>query len=327
MEDILGSIEQEDLTFAQRGETYETLNKVLSNIVANPAEPKFRTLKKENKLVSEKLSRSTGAISTLLALGFEDTGAAYVCPSGADLGPHSEVVDLLECILASRGSDQATTASPSTAAAATATATAAAAATATASAAAASSRPSVGSAAAAAAPGAFMRRDESEKKRDEHLGQLEAVRAAQRAQFADGGGSAGALRAAAPVAQEAAPVSSPDAKKKPPVKSAFDFENRGKKEQQQNKAVESLEDLRRAQKEKFKDFQSDPDARKAAAYQAPPSVAPGGKADQSWGDWFGGMFGGSSSGSSGGGGGGRPSDDRKPKMKTINDLPKPVQRG
>merc|ERR1712232_48440 len=122
----------------------------------------------------------------------------------------------------------------------------------------------------------------------------------------------------------------PDAKKKP-QKSAFDFESRAKKQDEATKATESLADLRAQQKAKYQAFEADPNAKKQEAYQRPASVADGGKNEQGWGDWFGGMFGGggSSSGNGRGGGGGnnRPQDrgGGGPRIKTVADLPKPVQ--
>lgn len=319
MEDLLSSIEQEDLTFQQKGETYETLRKVLGNITANPTEQKFRTLKKDNRLVADKICRSCGACSVILALGFDDDGAVYRCPPDADLAPITEILELIDGILASRGADEA--AAPAAAAAAPVSTQEPA-------------RPIASPASspsplAKAAAGNFARRSDEDKKREEQARELEAVRAAQRAQFAEGGSTPAALRAAAPAAASPtaqADAGHPDAKKQP-AKSAFDFKSRSKEEQQQQNAANSLEEIRKQQREKFKQFEADPDARKAAAYQQPASVAKGGKAEQGWGDWFGSMFGGGGGSSSGGGGGGGGANDRKPQMKTINDLPKPVKRG
>lgn len=113
-------------------------------------------------------------------------------------------------------------------------------------------------------------------------------------------------------------------------KSAFDFERRGKVEEQKKDGELSLQDLRAMQREKFKEFQTDPNARRTEAYQRPPSVADGGSAEAGWFDWMWGSGGGGSS--SGGGGGGGGSDRRKPapggpRMKTMKDLPPPVRRG
>lgn len=102
--------------------------------------------------------------------------------------------------------------------------------------------------------------------------------------------------------------------------SAFDFKRRDDPEKKRQEQESSLADIRALQKQKFKEFQADPTARQSEAYQRPPS-APG-ASEPGWFDW---MWGGGSSSSGGGGYGG--GDDRKPKMKTIRDLPKPVKRG
>lgn len=109
-------------------------------------------------------------------------------------------------------------------------------------------------------------------------------------------------------------------------KSAFDFENRQHKEQREKAADMSLQELRALQKEKFKQFESDPNARSQEAYKKPPAVSEGGQ-EAGWFDW---MWGGSSSssGGGGGGGGGGGNDRQGPRMKTIRDLPQqPCRRG
>jgi len=321
-EELLSAIDQE-LSPEQSRETYDTLLKVLSNIVKHPAEQKYRSLKKDNKIVAEKLSRSPSAISVLLALGFEDDGSLYRCPLEADITILGETVDILECILASRETDSApTTAAPSGRPTPTSTGSPASLAS-----------PASGpSKATATSTKGFARRSDEERRREEHARELEAARAAHRAQFAEGGGAAAALRAgaASPASGAASPSSASVSSGKAPAakpdkKSAFEFQSRAKQEAEKANAANSLEELRRQQREKFKEFEADPNARQAAVYQQPPAVAPGGKVDGSWGDWFGSFFSGGSSGSSGNNGGG---DERKgPRMKTINDLPKPVQRG
>lgn len=318
MEDLVTNIEQEEeLSYAARGEVYETLRKVLSNIVKNPTEPKFRTLKKENKVVSEKLCRSHNAISCLLALGFDDNGVAYVCPEDVDLGLIQECSELLECIITSRAPQDGDEAAPAAAAAA-----------------AAAPRPLSGAPApkaVSASSKAFARRSDEDKKREEQQQQLEAVR--RERELNRGNAPAVATPAVAtespkPQAAAAAAAVEPDAKKKP-VKSAFDFISRSAQEQKKAAADESLEAMRAAQKAKFKEFQNDPNAKQQEAYKAPPSIAPGGKESSNWGSWLGGMFGGgsSSSGSGGGGGGNNKGDRPGPKIKGISDLPKPVQKG
>mmetsp|Transcript_26246 Transcript_26246/g.48037 ORF Transcript_26246/g.48037 Transcript_26246/m.48037 type:complete len:330 (-) Transcript_26246:42-1031(-) len=329
MEDFIESI-GEELSPSQARETYETLTKVLGNIIQNPTEAKFRNLKKENKMVSEKLCRTSSSISVLLALGFEDTGATYTCPPTADLDQMRTCVELLECILVSTEGQVTEPEQSAPIAIAGAAATATVAATAAAAAA-----PAPAPTAAPSTTG-FRRRDELEKQRIGQTDQLQAVRAAQKAQFVENpqGPPAPAPSTTEKVATSGYPASadakaSPDAKKKAP-ESAFVFKNASVKEKEKQQAALSLEEMRRQQKAKFKEFQSDPDAKKAEAYQRPASVANGGKAKEGWGDWMGSWFGGGNS-SSGSGGSGRPRpQDRKgggANIKTVGDLPKPVQRG
>lgn len=90
-----------DVHPSQLGEVYETLAKVLRNVYQNPTEPKFRTLKKENKTIQDKVCKSQAAISLLLAVGFEDEGATFHCPEGVDLVPMGEAIDLLQCMAVS----------------------------------------------------------------------------------------------------------------------------------------------------------------------------------------------------------------------------------
>lgn len=312
MEELVNAIEEEGLPEAQQTEVYATLAKVLGNVVKNPAEPKYRTLKKDNRMVQEKIGRSSAAVSLLLALGFEDQGATYICPASTSLEHMEEVVQLLECVVASREE----TAAPSPAAPAPAAAAAPSQPAVQPSA----PQPTAATAKSALNPQNFSRREDTEKMRSAQAGQLAAVRAAQQAQYSDGGST--------PSPSAESDASAADAKKKP-AKSAFDFESRAKQQEKAQKATDGLQDLRQLQREKFKDFKSDPNAQQQEAYQRPASVAAGGQAQQGWGDWLSGMFGGGSSSSGGGGNGGsggRP-ERRGPNVKGIGDLPKPVRRG
>lgn len=124
-------------------------------------------------------------------------------------------------------------------------------------------------------------------------------------------------------APEAPAAPAPKSEKK---ESAFDFKRREDPEKKRQEQENSLADIRALQKQKFKEHQADPDAKKSEAYQRPPTIAPGGSEEKGWFDW---MWGGSSSSSSGGGGGGGGGGgyDRKPRMKTVKDLPPPPKRG
>lgn len=295
MDDLVEQIGA-DVLPSQRGDVYRMLSKVLGNITEKPSEPKFRTLKKDNKKISDTLLKHPAVVSILMAAGFEDQGETLHCPDTADLGAMEEAVALLECFVAScEGAEQVAPASTPAHVSPGAP------------------RPTAATARAEKTnPTGFARRKDDEKERQHAADQLAALRGTR-------------AQAIAPAPQ---PEGAVDGSKKP-IKSAFDFENRRAKEEQRSKGADSLEDLRRAQKEKYQEFQDDPNAREADVYKQPASVAGNGKVDQGWGGWLGGMFGGSSSGSSGGGGGGgRPSNDRPgPRIKGMGDLPKPPPRG
>jgi hypothetical protein len=108
-------------------------------------------------------------------------------------------------------------------------------------------------------------------------------------------------------------------------KSAFDFERKTDAAQVAKQNVTNVDDLRELRKQQYKDFSKDPNAWKGEQYQKPASTING--SGSSGGGWFDGWFGSGSSSSNnkpqGGGGGER----KGPRMKTLNDLPKPVRRG
>jgi len=59
---------------------YVTMLKVLGNIVANPGEQKFMSLKIDNAAIQNKILRFAGARDFLEALGFHEEGGALVLP-------------------------------------------------------------------------------------------------------------------------------------------------------------------------------------------------------------------------------------------------------
>lgn len=316
MEELIDQIGQELLP-SQARETYETLAKIFGNILKNPTEVKFRTLKKDNKVIAAKVLRSKHAASLLLALGFDDEGGAYTCPA-VDVDTLSTAVDLLNCMVLTMPEEPKE--EPAEAAPATAVASGAAAV-------------AVGGASALAAkpsvvenPQGFKRRDDAEAKRQAQMDQLQAARAAKGAEYVENpsGPPPPAPSAAAGYPSASAAEESANAKKKPAT--AFDFQDRGKKEQEKNKAAMSLEEMRRAQKEKFKDWKSDPNAKEQEAYKMPPSVAGGAKVEDNNSGWFGGLFGGGWGGSSSGSKPTQKPQDRKPNIKGVADLPKPPPR-
>ena len=54
------------------------LQKLVLNIVKNPSEQKFRSVKKTNKVIGQKLLSLKGIDSLITALGFVDEGESYV---------------------------------------------------------------------------------------------------------------------------------------------------------------------------------------------------------------------------------------------------------
>ena len=63
---------------------HETLSKILSNIAANPSEPKFRRLRTSNARIA-KLFEARGAKQLLLGSGFVEEDDALALPEAADL--------------------------------------------------------------------------------------------------------------------------------------------------------------------------------------------------------------------------------------------------
>eukprot|EP00927_Polykrikos_kofoidii_P008907 TRINITY_DN13712_c0_g1_i1.p1 TRINITY_DN13712_c0_g1~~TRINITY_DN13712_c0_g1_i1.p1 ORF type:complete len:320 (-),score=77.67 TRINITY_DN13712_c0_g1_i1:223-1182(-) len=319
MEEIVESIGAE-LPPEEASAAFSLLQKIIGNVLqAVPGTPesiKVRTLKKQSKAIVNTL-RSPKCFDFLLICGFVDTGdTLHLSEASENRDILENALELLEAFAASVGTASATatpTSNPGPTSGLRSNAVAA-------------------PERATANSRTFARRDDAEVKREAVQDELAAVRAAQKAQFNELGQQAPGARARdVKIVEAAEPEISTTCEtgKKSVSKSAFDFDSRSKKEAHVNAQAQAAQDLRSLQKEKYNAFKEDPSASKSEAYKAPPSVAPGGK-DESW---FGGLFsgwgGGSSSASgSGGGGYGGNRDDRKgPRMKTINDLPKPVQRG
>jgi len=94
MEEFLADIRRE-LPVEKASEVYATLAKIMGNVLRNPGEPKFRTLKKDKKLVTDNICCSLAAVSLLLAVGFEDQDDTYHCPMTTDLEHMEEAAALL----------------------------------------------------------------------------------------------------------------------------------------------------------------------------------------------------------------------------------------
>eukprot|EP00933_Yihiella_yeosuensis_P074540 TRINITY_DN8348_c3_g1_i1.p1 TRINITY_DN8348_c3_g1~~TRINITY_DN8348_c3_g1_i1.p1 ORF type:complete len:349 (+),score=55.81 TRINITY_DN8348_c3_g1_i1:23-1048(+) len=98
----LQAVAAEGLRFAQIElkpeeflEAHKTMSKILGNIIADPKNEKFRTLRKTNAVVKEKL-RHPACIQALSMCGFVDDGEHYVCPMVADLSAARHVLAALK---------------------------------------------------------------------------------------------------------------------------------------------------------------------------------------------------------------------------------------
>lgn len=327
MEDLLEEIGKE-LTPPEALETYQTLAKIFGNILDNPSEAKFRNLKKDNKVISGKILRSNHAASLLLAIGFEDEEGMYRLPLDSDLDVLRTAHELLECLVLSSDAVAPETAVEPAGGAAECAEPAPEVTPTPARVAAAAAPAAASGQSAAIFQGLAKRRDDP---RQGQMDQLQAARAAQKAQFVANPEGPTPVAAAVPVAASGYPTSgaaidaAAAAKKNKPTDIRA-FQNRGKKEEEKNRAAMTLEEIRREQKSKYKDFENDPNAKKQEAYKQPPSVAGGAKAEEGWGGWFGGMFGGGSS-STGSSSKPRQQPERRgPNIKGVADLPKPPPR-
>lgn len=84
-----------EMTADELTEAHKTLTKVFGNIIADPTNEKYRTLKKANAVVKEKL-RHPCCIEALKLSGFQDMGEAYVCRSAADLSTMKQMAAALK---------------------------------------------------------------------------------------------------------------------------------------------------------------------------------------------------------------------------------------
>jgi len=163
------------------------------------------------------------------------------------------------------------------------------------------------------------------------MSEEQQLQAALRLSLQGAGASTAATTAPSPTPSQTStptPTSTDGASQKKPD-SAFDFKRRGDAETKKKEGEMSLQDLRALQKEKFKKFEADPNAKDSEIYKRPAATGPGVKQEQSWYDWMTGASSSSSGGGGGGGGGGYGGGgrDNKPRMKTLRDLPPPVRQG
>lgn len=81
-----------------------TLTKMLNNVLANPSEPKYRKINKENPNFVAKVFSCTGAPECFTLCGFKDTieKGFLVLPEQADLAPLQRALDSLAANMAAR---------------------------------------------------------------------------------------------------------------------------------------------------------------------------------------------------------------------------------
>ena len=63
---------------AERDASRALLLKAATNLQSDPTNPKFRRLRKGNKIIEAKVVKVTGAPEVLACIGFEDAGDAWV---------------------------------------------------------------------------------------------------------------------------------------------------------------------------------------------------------------------------------------------------------
>lgn len=68
----------------QQEACYKTLLKLLENVVTNPQEPKFRSIKRTNVVIQAKVLDCPGSVCFLQAAGFVEKPEVYEVPLGAD---------------------------------------------------------------------------------------------------------------------------------------------------------------------------------------------------------------------------------------------------
>eukprot|EP00746_Dinoflagellata_sp_MGD_P141483 gnl/MRDRNA2_/MRDRNA2_74582_c0_seq4.p1 gnl/MRDRNA2_/MRDRNA2_74582_c0~~gnl/MRDRNA2_/MRDRNA2_74582_c0_seq4.p1 ORF type:complete len:306 (+),score=97.22 gnl/MRDRNA2_/MRDRNA2_74582_c0_seq4:129-1046(+) len=272
-------------------EALDLMETLLRNVIQNPTEEKFRKIRLTNEKISKAITTVPGAVDSLVLMGWQQQDENLILPKELKLDFPNSVNKVLEA------KGDLAKAEARSRAARTLT----------------GDQPPV-----AAAP----------QKVEPAQQSLQEIRAQQYKTAASVPAPAEIPSAcpAAPQAAAAPAVTTEAAPKGAPIKSANNFERKGDAAAAAKQGADDLNDLRNLRKQQYKDFENDPNARKGEAYQRPASTSNG--SASSGGGWFDGWFGSGSSSSNnkpqGGGGGER---DRKPRMKTINDLPKPVRRG
>jgi hypothetical protein len=82
--------------------TLTILLKVLSNVIENPENPRFRSLHKTNKALSQNLFPHQDAVAFLCACGFEESNEGVQLPEGADLKLVDEALNSVHTALVAK---------------------------------------------------------------------------------------------------------------------------------------------------------------------------------------------------------------------------------
>jgi hypothetical protein len=292
----------ESLSTEQKKEIFPVLRAMINNIVMNPLEDKYRTIKKSNKKIQATFCNQYGQVlgpvhAVLLGLNFEERPDCYVCTTHL-LEVHSAAVELLEAMACSL-----------------------------------EDVPAAAPAAASAPQASSIPRKAKPDPATAHACDLADARKASAESFKMKAGVA--PPAATPSGYPAASgtfAQQPSAGPAKPAQSEFNFKKRDNQAAiEEKKAADDLAALRAERKNTFQDKKQDGSAFQGDAYNAKPSISAGGYEEGSWwnpGSWFGGG-GGSSDGPNSNARRNKPTErpPGAPRMKTINDLPKPPPRG
>mmetsp|Transcript_87438 Transcript_87438/g.199787 ORF Transcript_87438/g.199787 Transcript_87438/m.199787 type:complete len:1041 (+) Transcript_87438:1-3123(+) len=108
MEEYVDAIRAASTDPARSRNTFQTLLRVLSNVVSNPQEPKYRKLKKSSVAFQRDLL-STPVERVLLHCGFKESTELWELPQDASVDTVSEAAELLECLVESMRDEALTT--------------------------------------------------------------------------------------------------------------------------------------------------------------------------------------------------------------------------
>lgn len=291
----------EELPRPQARDCLEILTKILSNILQNPTEAKFRSIKKSSKAFAGKIAVSPSAVLALLCVGFQEGPVEYTFPEDASFDQMHLCLEILQAALLEVADEPdlreeaqgASAAEPQSIPGADKKAPAPP-----------ISRRVVSSKAPDADKIADARRLQKEKFRENELNAaLEGAPPRQPAAPTTLGEQAPAAAAAASKATSLGLVDQAGGeKRKPAPRTAFDFVRREEATRGKEKATESLADLNKVRAAKFREHRATNPQDSAAAQprsgdeeqRVPATSADGAKASTapaaqpagSWAEWF-----------------------------------------